>query len=191
LISYRGIRGIWQPLEFIYKNIEIARNGHLQEVAFEPPKFKCVDAHRRVPVSVSSKSPAYAVASKSNRIPPYIPDSGLIQEESMLTLGCKQHKKTLGTDVLNVGKSKPFPPYSRPFRNIDAVFVNDFGVHDVRVFSLGHRSSHVKPVAVSNVGNGELLNESLDACRLAPIQSGLPFEGAEIVLGTISKSTNP
>ena len=64
-------------------------------------------------------------------------------------------------DVLHVREAFCFASRSLSFRQVDAVLGNELAIESFRVFAFRQSTSDVPPIAVPQVTDGDLLNESL------------------------------
>ena len=64
------------------------------------------------------------------------------------------------TDVLHVGQSPPFAIGSFSLADVDAVFGDQLSVEQSRIFTGLNPAGHIEPVAMSQVADGDLLDQS-------------------------------
>ena len=78
-------------------------------------------------------------------------------------------KPVLVTDVLHVRESSGLAGGSLPFRDVDSIFGDEFPINVSRIFRIRDSTGDVPPVAMSQVADGDLLNESFGAAGDASV----------------------
>ena len=96
---------------------------------------------------------------EANRVSAAIADI-LLSSERVMAFGTQKKKPILKSNVLHVRESSCLAMGSLAFGNVDAVFRHEFSINVFRLLCAGDTASRVPPVAVSQVGNCNLLNKS-------------------------------
>src|SRR5262245_60030515 len=94
----------------------------------------------------------------------------------MLSMRRHDQEKPLEADVLQVRLPEVLAPGLRAFRDADVISSDDLLVDRPWVLAFRNRARDVKEIAVGNVGDRHLLDESRNGCRFAPILHYFPGE---------------
>ena len=121
------------------------------------------------PTDVDRKLVAkYGIAFETDRVSPAIVDL-FLSLERMMAFRHQQQKPVLVTDVLHVRESSGLAGGSLPFGDVDSVFGDEFSIDFGRIFRIWDSTGDVPPIAMSQVADGDLLNESFGAAGDASV----------------------
>ena len=88
-------------------------------------------------------------------------------------------------DVLHIGQAALFTVSPLALGQVDPILLNQLSIDGLRVLALGDPAGHVPPVAVAQVADGDLLDESFGRCRDAPIPHGSSLKTAHTTKGGV------
>jgi len=84
----------------------------------------------------------------------------LLLFESVMTFGRQQQKPVRMSNVLQVRKATMFPISLLAFANVDAVFRHQLLIQSSWILTFLDPAGDIVPIAVTQIGNSHLLNES-------------------------------
>src|SRR5438128_1298050 len=107
-------------------------NGEIHEVRFEIPVLLGMDSHGAMPLSVLPLAAPNAVTVELDRCFPDVAE-GFFAEEPVSAVGREDDEKPIVAKILDVSDSGPLAAGTLPFGHVDAIAVNQFGIHRRRV----------------------------------------------------------
>jgi len=152
-------------------------SGSIGEVAFELLVGGAVNADAGVPLGFASalgsdgaSAVGDGIALETDRVSAAVADLvSLLLLELVVAFGGQQHKPVSVSDVLHVGEAASFAIGFLTLVNVDAVFGDQFLVEESRIFAGLDSAGDVVPVPVSQIADGDLLDQSLRCCGDAAI----------------------
>ena len=144
-------------------------DGSVEEVAFELLVGWAVDADAGVPLGFATTSGCdgtsavgNGIALKADRVPAAVADLvSFLLLESVVALGGQQHEPVSVSDVLHVGEAAPFAVCFFTLVDVDPIFGDQLLVEQSWILAGFHPAGDVKPVPVSQIADGNLLNQAL------------------------------
>src|SRR5882724_12127907 len=108
-------------------------NCQIQEIVFKAPVHVSVNSDRSVPAAVHTLAAPDAVSVKSDRRFPDVSER-LIPEKAVLAVCCQDDEELLVPEVLKISNARPFAPGALPLGNVNAVALDQLGVHGGWIF---------------------------------------------------------
>ena len=94
-------------------------------------------------------------------VPPAIANSiPFLLLEWVMSFSRQQQEPVAVTDVLHVRQPATFAVSALPVRQVDLVLLDEFPVDGRGIFALRNAARDIPPVAVPQIADGDLLNES-------------------------------
>ena len=139
-----------KPSQFHLKPARSSTGRKIQEVGFCPLVLFLINPDVRVPAPVT-----YRVPAKADGHPPGVTDgSRLFHKERVFPVGGEENEKVSVPEILDVRESGLLSPRSCPLGKVDSVPCDELPVYALRILPFRNLSRYVKPVAVSEVGDG-------------------------------------
>jgi hypothetical protein len=95
----------------------------------------------------------------------------------MLPGGGQKHEEMTQAQILDFGGPGALVPGASPFGDVQAIAVDQLGIDGGRIFARRDVARDIKPVAVRDVGDGQLLDEPGDGRGFTAIHGWPPFLG--------------
>src|SRR5262249_30325407 len=152
----RGIGLKGEPQELPPQRFRGTPDGKVKKVAFQAGVFFLGNPHMRVPSPVT-----HGVAPDLYWHPPSVADRPcLLREEGVAAVRRKDDEEAAEPEVLDVRLLRPLPPGTGPPRDRDPVAVDELLVDGLWRLLLRDPARNVEEVAVSDVGDCELLDKT-------------------------------
>ena len=144
-------------------------DGSINEVAFELFVGGAVDADAGVPLGFAAafgcdraSAIGNRIAFKADRVPATVADLvSLLLLEHVVAFGDQHQEPVSVADVLHVGEATPFAIGFLALVDVDPIFVDQLLVEQSWIFASFDPAGDVKPIPVSQIADGNLLNQAL------------------------------
>ena len=141
-------------------------SGSVEKVAFELFVRWAVDADAGVLLGFAAAfgcdrtaSIGNGIALEADWVTAAVADLvSLLLLESVVALGCQQDEPVSVSDVLHVGEAAPFAIGFLALVDVDPIFVDQLLVEQSWIFASFDPAGDVKPVPVSQIADGDLLD---------------------------------
>ena len=167
LATNGGVAGEGKTCEFSGQCLDVSVHGSFQEVSFELLVDVRGDADAGVPllglarILDAAAAVADGVAGETDGLPAAVADLVAFGRlEGVVAGGRDEDEPVVVAEVLHVGQAGSLPAGPFPLGDGDAVFVEQFLIDGQQIFAGGNPSGDVPPVAVTEVADGQLLDEA-------------------------------
>jgi hypothetical protein len=134
--------------------------GQAKKISFEFSVFVRVNSHGYMPAPIHPTPVADAVTVELNRFPPHVSNLLFLVSEKVCPFCCDEYERPVISQIVKVRLAEPLSSCPGPLGHVDAVSLDQLAVYRTGILSQRNRPAHVEPVAMLNISNGQLLNES-------------------------------
>lgn len=167
LSAHRSVASIGHTSEVAGEVIDGTVAGTIEEELLELLVGRRIDADAAVPLRLAATRRRLATAAVADRVSfelDWVPATvanlfAFLLFKPMVALGREQQEPILVTNVLHVGETATFAMGAFTFADGNVVLRDQLPVDRLRILSSRNPAGHVEPVAVTQVADGDLLNE--------------------------------